>query len=194
MDIFEQAKNRISILDVCDLLGIKLRRNKSLCPFHKENTPSFSVHPDKNIFYCFGCNKGGDAITLVAELLNIKPLEAVKYLNDVFHLGIETDGKKADMKKVNRYLQIKKAEESFKRWENKTFQLLCDAYHVLVDWKNIKNPKNDNYIYALKNIDYIGYMIDEIFIYGTKEDKIWFKKYNGKVVDQCKEILTMMNC
>jgi len=54
MNIFEQAKNRISILDVCNLLGIKLNRNyKCLCPFHKENTPSFSIHPDKNIFYCF---------------------------------------------------------------------------------------------------------------------------------------------
>lgn len=56
MDIFEQAKNRISILDVCNLLGIKLNRNyKCLCPFpdHKEKTPSFSIHPDKNIFYCF---------------------------------------------------------------------------------------------------------------------------------------------
>ena len=58
MDIFEQAKNRISILDVCNLLGIKLNRNyKCLCPFHKEKTPSFSIHPDKNIFCCFGCGR-----------------------------------------------------------------------------------------------------------------------------------------
>ena len=192
MDIFEQAKNRINILDVCDLLGIKLNRNyKALCPFHRENTPSFSVHPDKNIFCCFGCGKNGDAISLVSQLLNMKPLESVKYLNDMLHLGIEINGKKPDMNKVNKYLQMKKAENMFKKWENETFQLLCDAYHVLVDWEKLNNPKEDNYIYALKNIGYIGYMIDEVFIYGTKEDKIWFKKNNGKVVEQCKMIIEM---
>ena len=112
----------------------------------------------------------------------------------MLHLGIEINGKKVDMQKVNRYMQVQKAEKMFKKWENDTFQLLCDAYHVLVDWKKISNPRNDDYIYALKNIDYIGYMIDDVFIYGTKEDKMWFKKYNGKVVERCKKILEMKNC
>lgn len=136
----------------------------------------------------------GDSITLVSELLNMKPFETVKYLNDMLHLGIEIKGKKVDMQKVNRYMQVQKAEKMFKKWENETFQLLCDAYHVLVDWKKILNPRNDDYIYALKNIDYIGYMIDDVFIYGTKEDKMWFKKYNRKVVERCKKILEMKNC
>ena len=60
MNIFEEVKNRAKIIDVCDLLGIKLNRNyKCLCPFpnHKEKTPSFSVLPDKNIFFCFGCGE-----------------------------------------------------------------------------------------------------------------------------------------
>lgn len=136
----------------------------------------------------------GDSITLVSELLNMKPFETVKYLNDMLHLGIEINGKKVDMQKVNRYMQVQKAEKMFKKWENETFQLLCDVYHVLADWKKISNPRNDDYIYALKNIDYIGYMIDDVFIYGTKEDKMWFKKYNGKVVEKCKKILEMKNC
>lgn len=58
MDIFKEVKNRVRITDVCSLLGIKLdRNNKCLCPFpeHNEKTPSFSVHPNKNIFACFGC-------------------------------------------------------------------------------------------------------------------------------------------
>lgn len=56
MDIFQEAKQRINILRVCDLLGIKLdRHNKALCPFpnHNEKTASFSIKPDDNIFCCF---------------------------------------------------------------------------------------------------------------------------------------------
>lgn len=136
----------------------------------------------------------GDSITLVSELLNIKPFETVKYLNDALHLGLDIKGKRVDKNKVNIYMQQREARKRFEKWENETFQLLCDAYHILADWKKISNPRNDDYIYALKNIDYIGYMIDDVFIYGTKEDKMWFKKYNGKVVERCKKILEMKNC
>ena len=38
------------------------RRYEGLCPFHEEKTPSFSIDPEKGLYYCFGCNKGGDII------------------------------------------------------------------------------------------------------------------------------------
>ena len=58
MDIFKEVKERTDIVKVCDLLGIKLDRNRmTLCPFHKEKSPSFSVSESKQIFKCFGCGK-----------------------------------------------------------------------------------------------------------------------------------------
>lgn len=188
MNIFEEVKNRVKITDVCNLLGIKLDKHyKTLCVFHKEHTPSFSVLPDKNIFFCFGCGEKGDCITLTSKLLNISPLEAVKYLNDMFHLGLNIQGKKPNMEKVNRYAQLQKSKKEFKEKENKIFQLLCDYYHKLIEWKDIKDPENRKYIFALKEIDYISYVIDEIFIYGTIKDKNYFIKDERKVVDRvCK--------
>ena len=64
---------------------------KGLCPFHKENTPSFVVSEEKQIFHCFGCHAGGDVITFVMKIENISFKEAVQQLAD--KLGIKIDDK-----------------------------------------------------------------------------------------------------
>lgn len=51
---------------------------RALCPFHQEKTPSFTVTPLRNMFYCFGCHKGGDVITFLMEHENMTYPEAVK--------------------------------------------------------------------------------------------------------------------
>lgn len=184
MNIFEEIKNKVNILDVCNLLDIHLNRNyKCLCMFHKECTPSFSVSPSKNIFCCFSCGKKGDAITLASEILHITPLEAAKYINTHLALGIDTKPSKKSNSYANRYLQEKKVKEKFNLWENKTFQLLCNYYHLIQKWKQINNPENEMYIEALKNEEKIDYFIDEIFINGIDEDKKWFYKNCKKVVE-----------
>jgi DNA primase len=53
---------------------------KGLCPFHDEKTPSFTVRTDKGVYYCFGCAKGGDAISFVMELDKLTFVEAVEHL------------------------------------------------------------------------------------------------------------------
>lgn len=53
-----------------------------LCPFHREKTPSFSVAPGKQIFYCFGCGKGGNVIQFIMNIENLDYPEALKYLAD----------------------------------------------------------------------------------------------------------------
>ena len=191
MDIFKEIKKSVKIEDVCSLLGIKLdRSHKSLCPFpnHKEKTPSFSVSPSKNIFFCFGCGLGGDSITLVSKLLNIKPLEAAKFINERLGLGIEANGK---IKKgyVNKYYEEKRVMEEFYKWENKTFQALCDYLHFLEKKYEEEKDKitsiddffDNEYIKEyLQQEEKINYYID-IFIYGTDEDKLWFQKTHRKV-------------
>lgn len=51
-----------------------------LCPFHSEKTPSFSVSPDKQIYHCFGCGKGGGVINFIMEIENLSFPEAVEFL------------------------------------------------------------------------------------------------------------------
>jgi len=51
-----------------------------LCPFHEEKTPSFSVSPDKQLFYCFGCHRGGDVVKFLMELEGLTYVEALRKL------------------------------------------------------------------------------------------------------------------
>jgi len=70
--------------DIVRVIGEYLRLKKSgqnftgLCPFHGEKTPSFAVHPVKQIFHCFGCGKGGDVFTFVMEMEKCPFPEAVR--------------------------------------------------------------------------------------------------------------------
>ena len=60
--------------DIEQVIGryVQLRRRgknlTGLCPFHSEKTPSFTVYPDTQSFYCFGCDAGGDAITFMKKM------------------------------------------------------------------------------------------------------------------------------
>ena len=56
------------------------QRWMGLCPFHQEKTPSFSINPALGLFYCFGCQKHGDAITFVREVEHLDFVEAVERL------------------------------------------------------------------------------------------------------------------
>jgi DNA primase len=60
-----------------------------LCPFHNERTPSFNVSPARNIFKCFGCGKGGDAVTFLRELENYSYPEALQWLARKYNIEIE---------------------------------------------------------------------------------------------------------
>ena len=64
------------------------RRYWGLCPFHHEKTASFSVNPDLNLYYCFGCKAGGNVVQFVMEMERISYMEAVKLLADRIHMTL----------------------------------------------------------------------------------------------------------
>jgi DNA primase len=79
----DEIKSRI---DIHDLIAeyVDLKRSgqnyKGLCPFHSEKTPSFMVSPSKQIFHCFGCNKGGDIFSFIMSYENMTFSEALSFL------------------------------------------------------------------------------------------------------------------
>ena len=84
-ELVEEVRSRS---DVVDVIGNYVRLTKrgstyfGLCPFHNEKTPSFSVTPSKQMYYCFGCGKGGNVFTFLMDYENITFSEAMKSLAD----------------------------------------------------------------------------------------------------------------
>ena len=95
-EIVEAIKDRS---DIVDLIGtyVSLKRAGSnyngLCPFHSEKTPSFTVFPDNQSFFCFGCEAGGDAFTFIMRTENLDYKGAIEFLAKRGGVDLPTDGR-----------------------------------------------------------------------------------------------------
>ena len=89
-DLIEEIRSKNDIVDVISGY-VRLQKKGSsyfgLCPFHNEKSPSFSVSPGKQMYYCFGCGVGGNVFTFLMEYENYTFQEAVRYLAD--RCGVE---------------------------------------------------------------------------------------------------------
>ena len=93
----DQVLDRTDIVDVVDR-RVKLKKAgknySACCPFHQEKTPSFSVNPDKQFYYCFGCGAGGNALGFMMEYERMDFREAIELL--AHSAGIEMPPEEAD--------------------------------------------------------------------------------------------------
>lgn len=106
----EQIKERINVADVVGEY-LKLEKAgtnyKGLCPFHNEKTPSFMVNPERNFWYCFGCQKGGDVFSFLMDMEGVEFREALERLAE--RAGVELP--RFDPKTIEKSSQKKKLLE-----------------------------------------------------------------------------------
>jgi DNA primase len=111
--------------DIVDIVGscLPLKRAGAnfvaLCPFHKEKTPSFNVNPHRQIFYCFGCHKGGDVFAFVKEFESVDFPEAVRRLAERARipLQLESGGQEPQARHLKEQL-LQIHERLAQRWQN----------------------------------------------------------------------------
>ncbi|HPZ08852.1 MAG TPA: DNA primase [Candidatus Eremiobacteraeota bacterium] len=119
-DLIEEIKNRNNLLDLVSCYVTLKKSGKGyqgLCPFHSERTPSFSVSPDKGLWYCFGCGTGGNVFDFVKKIENISFYEAARTLAEKAGIEIpEKEGFSEDYKDKKNLYSLNELAASFYHW------------------------------------------------------------------------------
>ena len=136
-DLIEEIKDGIDIVDfIVEYVDLRKKGREYFgnCPFHDERTGSFSVTPNKGMYYCFGCRKGGDVIDFCREYLDMTYEQSIKYLGS--EAGISTE--KTKISPTVRYL--KKSTKKKKKKQVPEKHMILDK-SILSDFEKRKITK-----------------------------------------------------
>lgn len=136
----EELRSRVPIEEVVSeyvRLKQKGKRFWGLCPFHGEKTPSFSVDSESQLYYCFGCHKGGTVFNFVMDLERMEFPEAVKYLAERAHMEIPEDDRQSPGQRMS-------ANERERMYEANV--MAARYFHSLL-WTD-EGAKALNYLYS----------------------------------------------
>ncbi len=110
-DTIEHIRQKAAIEDIIKryvpTLAKKGKNYVGLCPFHKETSPSFTVSPDKQMFYCFGCHEGGNVFTFISKVERVDFAESVKIVGQIIGIPVREEKNFRD----NEYERLLKINE-----------------------------------------------------------------------------------
>ena len=188
-EVIEEVRTRNDIVDIVSKY-VNLKKKGAnyfgLCPFHNEKSPSFSVSPSKQMYYCFGCGATGDAVDLTAKLFGIGLREAAVKLAEDFGLNYDSRQKPS----IRPRIREPTPEQKYQKEENHCYKVLTDYFHLLREWEKKYAPKqpdeewNPLFAEALHKKNYIEYLLD-ILLYGSLEER------KALVAEQRKEVLKL---
>ena len=192
--------------DIESLIGsyVSLKRAgsnlKGLCPFHSEKSPSFTVYPQDNSFYCFGCGAGGDAITFIRKRENLDYPDAVEFLANRAGITIVKDdrGLYKSTPKIDRSRIFKMNTDAAKYFHKRLFDDTPEAKNALAYFTqerklSLSTIKHFGLGYAPNSFDKfskymigLGYTYEELvagFLCGKNEERgTYFDAFRNRVM------------
>jgi DNA primase len=166
----------VDFVEILRAEGIELiprgRRLWALCPLHEEAIPSFTVDPEKGLFYCFGCGKGGDVISFIMEFKRFSFKEALVYL------GIPSNRRSSYYHSNKKWRIKKKLLQRFEQWQRCLLDFLSELYRQMED--TIYNCKTLDEIETLSWWYHYRPLIEhwlDILVGGRPEDRLSLYKH-----------------
>ena len=173
---------------------------KGLCPFHSEKTPSFTVYPQDNSFYCFGCGAGGNAITFIRKRENLDYPDAVEFLANKAGITVVRDERgisSRPVKKFDRARMFKMNTDAAKYFHKCLFENTPEAkaalaYFVEKRGLSLATIKHFGLGFAPNSFDLfskhmlrLGYSYDELvagFLCGKSERGSYYDAFRNRVM------------
>ena len=173
-------------IDIVEIIGkdVQLKRRGSnyvgLCPFHQEKTPSFTVFPETNSFFCFGCGIGGDIYTYTMEYQGVDFPTAKKILADVAGIRIPPGPQTAKQRNMVKAAQQKRervlllAERIQQIIDEETERFIAAerlAHRIIREIKGPEDLEHSSIVWALRAISYLAYRVDSLLL-GDAAEKL----------------------
>lgn len=139
--IKDLIRNTISIQDVIAsyITIIPFGKNyKACCPFHHEKTPSLHITPEKQMFYCFGCKKGGDIFTFVQEIEHVDFRESMKILAEKSGIALHQSDE------LSQELKVKKNLHLIHEYATRFYQLVLSKNDLIVSYLSDRGITRDS--------------------------------------------------
>lgn len=141
MNTFAEIKERLLIRDLISEHTEVNQRGFVLCPFHADKNPSLKINEEKNLWYCFGCNEGGDIFSFTEKLYNIPRSGALKILAE--RAGVYLDGTRPDpviAAEIREARERKGRRDFFACWIDREYRDLATQYRMLQKITRKKRP------------------------------------------------------
>ena len=193
MTAFDDVKERVNITDVVVFYGFQPNQGGYICcPFHSERTPSCKLYDHS--FHCYGCGAHGSVIDFVGQLYGLQPIDAVRKLNDDFHLGLVLDRQKPtakDRKAAERRRTARTAAEKFDEWREETLRDLYAAFRAgneAIAWACEFDTCPDDDAAGIRNQSQIDQWISVLSGSDVHAQMEIFRQ-RGEVAELCNKIL-----
>lgn len=162
----DRIKETVSIVEASERYGVEPnKRGYALCPFHEEGMESLKLYPETNTFYCFGCGAGGDVITFVERLFQLKYGQALVRLSNDFGVSLE-DGR-LDSRRAAVISRERAARKIAKENARKDYMRQIGLFSALWEIRSSCAPKEPDepldpaFVQALHELDYLDYWLEE---------------------------------
>lgn len=166
INMAQEVRQQVSLADVLDHYGFRPNRSGFLhCPFHSgDRDASLKIYPAQNSWHCFGCGKGGSVIDFVMEMEKIGFVDALRWFNEHFFLGL--DEEKPSLRRLRQQEEARRQKEQQEtKRKAKMMQLLHRRRAI---WQQIKatHPQShedaQQMACAMAELEYLDYQIERM--------------------------------
>ena len=153
-ELYRKVKESVTMQQAVEYCGLRVIKDKCLCPFHKDQHPSMKIYPDGKGYYCFACGSGGDQAKFVARYLGVNNYDAAKELAQAFGIPIEEPVTYREKREAEKKKRCRREKDEFSRYARKWLMvyrsLLCEAVRT----------QDRHFWEGLGNLSYVDYLLE----------------------------------